>query len=477
MQATILGASVRWQWLAGSDTFQRTRRFGGPEETSQEVIRLTLTYGADGTITLYRDGKLYGKSYRVKPVTLENPVLLLGLRHSPALLDRLYAGTILKAHLYDRVLTAEEIQGGGLLGLDQVLAELNQAERLKHAQLSKQIEQLSKQISIETKLPAKLYTVQPLKPGVTHLLIRGNVTTKADVIAPEVPSVLASLLPATRLAPDAPEGQRRRALAGWLTSSANPLFARVIVNRLWHYHFGRGLVDSPSDVGFSAGLPTHPELLDWLAAELPHQGWSLKALHRLIVTSRVYRQASLPRPEALAQDADNRLLWRKSPVRLEAETLRDALLAVSNDLDLTLGGPSYQDFKTYFFKGTQFYDIIEDTSNRRSIYRMWARGGRHPFLDTFDCPDPSISTPRRAVTTTPLQALALLNNSLVLRQSQRLAASLASDSDAIGTLLKRAYARAPTPRERALMEPFVRQHGLAALVRVIFNSAEFSQVD
>jgi hypothetical protein len=196
-----------------------------------------------------------------------------------------------------------------------------------------------------------------------------------------------------------------------------------------------------------------------------------------MVTSRVYRQASRSRAEAQSVDADNRLLWRKSPVRLEAETLRDAMLAVSDDLNATIGGPPYQDFKTYFFKGTQFYDSIEETGTRRSIYRMWARGGRHPFLDTFDCPDPSTSTPRRAITTTPLQALALLNNARVLRQSRRLALDLGAHPDPIAALLMRAYGRSPTPRERALMGPFVREHGLAALVRVVFNSAEFSQVD
>jgi hypothetical protein len=363
-----------------------------------------------------------------------------------------------------------------VISREQIIAALGETERQTYDRLSHSIDLLTRRIDTLNAAPRKLYTVTPLNPAVTRLLVRGNVTTKGDTIAPEVPSVFATLEP-TRLPADAPEAERRRALARWLTADRNPLFARVIVNRLWHHHFGRGLVDSPSDLGFNAGPPTHLELLDWLAAELPRQGWSLKALHRLMVTSRVYRQSSLPRAEAQALDADNRLLWRKSPLRLEAETLRDAMLAVSDDLDAAIGGPPYQDFKSYFFKGTQFYEIIEETGTRRSIYRMWARGGRHPFLDTFDCPDPSTSTPRRAITTTPLQALALLNNARVLRQSRRLALDLAAHPDPIATLLTRAYGRAPTPRERTLMEPFVREHGLAALVRVVFNSAEFSQVD
>src|SRR5262249_38964944 len=139
-----------------------------------------------------------------------------------------------------------------------------------------------------------------------------------------------------------------------------------------------------------------------------------------------YRQSSAPRKEAAAVDAENRLLWRKSPARLEAEAVRDAILAISGALDRRMGGRSYQDFDTYFFKGTQFYDAKPEVGpaafGRRSLYRMWARGGRNPLLDTLDCPDPSTATPRRARTTTPLQALALFNNAFVLDQAKHLAA-------------------------------------------------------
>src|SRR5262249_8295350 len=158
---------------------------------------------------------------------------------------------------------------------------------------------------------------------------------------------------------DASDEQRRLGLADWITDPANPLFRRVIVNRLWHYHFGIGIVDTPNDFGFNGGRPSHPELLDWLAVELGRQKGGLKALHRLIVTSAAYRQASAPRPEAKKLDVDNRLLWRFTPHRLEAEALRDAMLAVSGVLDRTVGGKGYQDTKSYFFKGTQFYDAIE----------------------------------------------------------------------------------------------------------------------
>jgi len=264
-----------------------------------------------------------------------------------------------------------------------------------------------------------------------------------------------------------------------VTSRDNPLFARVIVNRLWHHHFGVGLVETPSDLGFNGGRPSHPELLDWLAAELVEAGWSLKHVHRLIVDSATYRQSSRPRPEATAKDADNRLLWRRTPARLEAEAMRDAMLSVAGVLEAEVGGPPYLDFKTYFFKGTQFYDPLEDAGRRRSLYRMWARGGRSPFLDTFDCPDPSASTPRRQATTTPLQALSLLNNGLVFALSGEMAARLRREArgDEIRRAFDLAYQRRPTAAEMRLVGAFVERHGLDALCRVLFNSAEFSQVD
>jgi hypothetical protein len=177
-------------------------------------------------------------------------------------------------------------------------------------------------------------------------------------------------------------------------------------------------------------------------------------------------------------------LWRKSPQRLEAESVRDAILTSTGQLDRTMGGPPYLDFRTYFFKGTQFYDVLEQTGpefSRRSLYRMWARGGRSPFLDTFDCPDPSATTPRRAVTTTPLQALTLFNNAFVLTQSDRFAERLRNEAADRTGQVRRAYlltfGREPEKREQELVERFVERHGLEALGRVLFNTNEFVQID
>jgi hypothetical protein len=207
-------------------------------------------------------------------------------------------------------------------------------------------------------------------------------------------------------------------------------------------------------------------------------------VQRLIVTSATYRQSSLPRADASAEDADNRLLWRKTPQRLDAETLRDAILAASGEWNPALGGPGYHDFRT-FVHNSQFYDIVDAegaTFHRRSLYRTWIRSGRSPLLDAFDCPDPSTKTPARTLTTTPLQALSLLNNSFVLRMSDAFAAriaaqhpnDIAAQAEAIYSQL---YGRAPNDSEREAILPFAREHGLAALARVLFNSNEFLYVD
>ena len=176
-----------------------------------------------------------------------------------------------------------------------------------------------------------------------RIQIRGNPGQPGEAVAAGGIGALTGPGPRFGLAPDAPEAERRIRLAGWITDATNPLFARVIVNRLWLAHFGSGLVETGSDFGFNGGVPSHPELLDWLASELSRRGWSHKAMHRLIVTSSAYRRSSRPDPEGLSKDAGGRLLWRKQPTRLEAEMVRDAMLATAGVLDLATGGPSFRD--------------------------------------------------------------------------------------------------------------------------------------
>lgn len=274
-------------------------------------------------------------------------------------------------------------------------------------------------------------------------------------------------------------------LADWLTDAGNPLFTRVIVNRLWHHHFGVGIVETPNDLGFNGGRPSHPRLLDWLAGQLIDSGYRLKSIHRLMVMSSTYRQASRFDAEAHRLDAGNRLLWRKSPRRLEAEALRDALLTVSAKLNPQRGGPGFVDVKIVENNGTTYYkpfDHEDEQLNRRTVYQFWPRGGRSTLLDTFDCPDPSSTAPRRTVTTTPLQALSLLNNAFVLRMADHFARRVGDDvGKSVEHQVDRAYAiayhRKPEAEERALAVRLVSAHGLSALARALFNSNEFVVIE
>ena len=246
---------------------------------------------------------------------------------------------------------------------------------------------------------------------------------KGDRVAAGGLSAVRSPSPDFGLAADAPESLRRRKLAGWLADPANPLTARVMVNRVWHYHFGTGLVATPNDLGRNGERPSHPELLDWLAADFLAHGTSLKALHRRIMLSNTYRQSSRYDARAAAVDADDRLLWRYPARRLEAEAIRDAMLAASGLLNPQMAGPSFRPFTLTVFN-SNFYDLADFAGpvyDRRTVYRININSAKDPLLETLDCPDPSVKAPRRAVTTTPLQALGLMNDPFVLRQARCLA--------------------------------------------------------
>jgi Protein of unknown function (DUF1553)/Protein of unknown function (DUF1549)/Planctomycete cytochrome C len=333
----------------------------------------------------------------------------------------------------------------------------------------------------------KAYVVKPREPGVMKVQLRGNPAEPGEVVSAGGIASLASTSADFGLPPDAPEGERRKRLAHWIADPRNPLFSRVVVNRLWQAHFGVGLVETPSDLGFSGGVPSNPELLDWLASELVAKGWSLKAIHRLIVTSAAYRQASTLDPGGMAKDSGDRTLWRKAPMRLEAEMVRDAMLAISGRLDKTLGGPSFFDQTVTRASGTNIETHVEvDPSKpglgRRTLYRAWVRGGRSGLLDAFDCPDPSTTAPRRAVTTTPIQALALMNNSLVLYLSDTFADRLAREAgpDAgsqVDRAFRLAFGRKPDVEERDRALKLVEKFGASTLARVLFNSNEFLYVD
>jgi hypothetical protein len=322
-------------------------------------------------------------------------------------------------------------------------------------------------------------------PRPVHLLHRGDVRSPRELMAPGgvacVPGTDADF--PIESADD--EGQRRAALARWLSDPTNVLARRSIVNRVWQYHFGQAIVDSPNDFGRMGALPTHPELLDWLAGWFIEHGESLKALHRLIVTSEVYRQSSADDAAFAQLDSANRYLWRMDRWRLDAECVRDAMLLVAARLDARMGGPSSQQF---VFKDDhspvydyERFDVDQPAGLRRSVYRFIVRSVPDPFMDCLDCADPSILTPKRNTTLTSLQALALLNNPFCVRQAQHLAdrvAGLAPDAAGqIAAAYRLALGRQPTQEESELLAAYAAQFGMANACRVIFNSNEFMFVD
>ena len=320
-------------------------------------------------------------------------------------------------------------------------------------------------------------TPEPMQPS--FVLERGSI---AKPIEPAPPGALTAIrtLDATLALPEgASDAQRRIALARWLTASGNPLLARVIVNRVWFWHFGNGIVNTPSDFGFNGDRPSHPELLDYLALQFIHHGWSLKWLHRQILTSRAWQQSSAHDEKAFAADASNRLLWHMPLKRMDAETLRDSILSAAGNLNPERGGPSYLLQKkagggSYMFKALD-NDGFEVW--RRAVYRFVVRGGERIFLDSFDCPDPAVATPQRSVSNTPVQALTLLNNQFVLNQSRLLAARLERDTpDPVEAAYQRLYQRTPSARERDLAARFIAQHGLALYLRALWNTNEFVYV-
>lgn len=315
------------------------------------------------------------------------------------------------------------------------------------------------------------------KPDPVHFLTRGDVMQRGEELQPGALSRLPAL-PADLSAKTEPE--RRLALASWLTDPRNPLTSRVLVNRIWHYHFGRGLVGTPSDFGHNGEKPSHPELLDWLAANLMDHGWKLKRLHRLIVTSYAYRQSSEADPKRQAIDAGNQFLWRMPLRRLEAEAVRDAVLTTSGKLDRRMGGPGYPLFK-YRVVNVAIYEPLEEFGPetwRRGVYRQAARAIRDDLLGSLDCPESSQRTPRRESTTTALQALSLLNGSFMNQQAGFLAERVRKEAGdtpqaQVNRGFRLAFGRSPNAQEGAAGVELVRKHGLEALCRALLNANEF----
>lgn len=314
------------------------------------------------------------------------------------------------------------------------------------------------------------------QPGAIRRLYRGDPLMPREEVAPGTVASLNGI----DLTNETPERERRLTLAKWIIDRKNPLTSRVFVNRLWQYTFGTGLVDTPSDFGGNGTLPTHPELLDWLADEFVTNGWSIKHMHRLLFLSRAFQQSSQPNPEAITIDSDARLLWRFPPRRLEAEAIRDSMLVASGVIDYRMGGPGFylqrveQDNVYRYFPKEE----VGPDEYRRMVYLTRIRQEQDPVFGAFDCPSGNQVIPKRSRSNTPLQALNLFNSPFVLQQAKILAERLKHDAgDDARSQIKLAFrlmfGREADTYELDLSVDLIEREGLEAFCRAMFNASEF----
>ncbi len=325
------------------------------------------------------------------------------------------------------------------------------------------------------------------KPRPIQLLNRGSVLTPGQEVIPGAVQAISWLPGRFEDTVERPEGERRAELAKWLSDENNPLTWRSIVNRVWLYHFGKGLAETPNDFGHMGVEPSNAELIDWLAVEFRDGGQSLKRLHKLIMTSATYRQVSnADHPTAAQIDADNRYLWHMNRRKLDAESIRDSVLLVSGKLDLKMGGPAFQDFVIEKPEHSphyqyQLHDPEDPKSHRRSIYRFIVRSQMQPFMTTLDCADPSIQVGKRNESLSPLQALALLNNCLMVTMAKHFAEKLEAEGGDITAQVERGFyaatGRELTAAESKKLAAYAKQFGLVNTCRLMLNLNEFTFVD
>lgn len=369
----------------------------------------------------------------------------------------------------------------------------SQADTARFAKLAARTKEIEAELAALPKLDVWWVGKRQPAPGPFPIFLGGDPQKKgenvwaASLAVLDDPAVRAKFaerkLQGYHLKPEATEAERRTALAEWLVQPEHPLTSRVLVNRIWHYHFGVGIVDTPSDFGAMGGRPTHPELLDYLARQLTGGGWKLKPLHRLIMTSQTYRQSSASRGEAAAIDGDSRYLWRFPPRRLSAEELRDTMLSVAGKLDTKMGGPGFRLYK-YLQDNVATYVPLDEAgpeTYRRAVYHQNARAARVDLMGEFDCPDNAFSAPRRSATTTPLQALTLLNHKFTLDMAQawseRLQREVPDDAEAqVRAAFAAAFNRDATDEEAAAGAKLIKEAGLRAFCRAMLNANEFVYV-
>ncbi len=363
--------------------------------------------------------------------------------------------------------------------------ETTDEERRQQAQLSRELNTVKREITRVPELPDVWIGTRNRDDaqGPFHVFLGGSPQKKGELVVPASLSPLNNVAPKYQLPGDVDESARRNKLANWITDPNNPLTPRVLANRVWHYHFGTGIVDTPNDFGYMGGRPTHPELLDFLARQLQQNGWRLKAMHRLIMTSQTYRQSSKFRDGAAAVDGDSRLLWRYPPRRLSAEEIRDTILSIAGKLDQTMGGPG---FRLYHFMQDNVCTYVPldkhgPETYRRAVYHQNARASVVDLMTEFDQPDCAFSTPHRAQTTSPLQALTMLNHSFTLDMARDLAERLQREAGKnrrrqIARAYELCYSRKPTADEISACRQLIREHNLVALCRVLLNTSELIYV-
>ncbi len=356
----------------------------------------------------------------------------------------------------------------------ELMLKMTPAQRQEYARLTAEVREIEKILQPLTGMP-KGYIGQFGKADPVYVLNRGDVMQRLEQVSAGTPTQIRP----TNLVIDMGQNSRL-SLAKWLTNPNNPVTARVMVNRMWAYHFGRGLVGTPSDFGNNGEAPSHPELLDWLASDFMAHGWKLKRMHRMMVTSYAYRQGCAETPSNAKKDADNRYLWRMPLRRMEAEAIRDAVLVTSGNLDRRMGGPSYRLFK-YDVVNVAIYSTREDQGKetwRRCVYQQPARGIQDLLLGTFDCPDSSERTAKRTSTTTALQALSLLNGQFLQEQAGFCAKRIAMEAGSapkaqIAQAFRRVFGREPEKRETEGALRLVSEYGLNTLLRALLNANEF----
>jgi hypothetical protein len=341
---------------------------------------------------------------------------------------------------------------------------------------------LEAEIARRVAFPA-VYAGRFRQPGPSYRLHRGDPLSRREQVSP---GGLERFGQPLSLPPETPEQARRVALAEWITDPSHPLTARVMVNRIWHYHFGTGIVDTPSDFGMNGGQPSHPELLDWLATEYIARGWRVKDMHRLIMRSHAYRQSSAPDPAAQQVDATARLLWRFPPQRLPAEAVRDAMLAVTGALNLERGGPGFDLFDSYLTRSNvHMYPTRSEfgpAQFRRMVYQTKPRMQLDDVFGAFDCPDAGQTAPKRNRSTTPLQAFNLLNSPFALQQASLLANRLEKEAgpdpaEQVRRAFTLAFGRTAEPDEVERCVAVIRERGLGVFCRALLNLNEFIYIN